>query len=280
LLTFPNAKLNLGLYITARRPDGFHTLETVFLPLPWADALEMLPAAAGQSTGLALTGRPIPGAPATNLCVRAYELLRADFPGLPPVQIHLHKVVPIGAGLGGGSADAAFALKAANELFGLGLPVETLEGYARRLGADCAFFIQNRPVLALEKGDVFEEIALSLAGTACAVVYPGLHIGTAEAYARIVPRAPAHPLRGALAGPIDTWRDTVGNDFETALAPAYPVLAAIKQQLYAAGAAYASLSGSGSAVYGLWPGQAEAPVLHWPAEYLVWRGQLGGNVEG
>ncbi|MGI4883418.1 MAG: 4-(cytidine 5'-diphospho)-2-C-methyl-D-erythritol kinase [Janthinobacterium lividum] len=274
MLTFPNAKLNLGLYVTARRHDGFHTLETVFVPLPWTDALEILPAAPGQPTGLGLSGRPIPGAPDTNLCVRAYALLQADFPQLPPVQLHLHKVVPIGAGLGGGSADAAFALKAANELFGLQLSTEALENYARRLGADCAFFIQNKPVLAREKGDVFEEIHLDLAGTACAVVYPGLHVSTAEAYARIVPQVPAHPLRVALGAPIGTWRHTVANDFETALTPTYPVLAAIKQQLYAAGAAYASLSGSGSAVYGLWPGQAEAPALPWPAEYLVWRGQL------
>ncbi len=274
MLTFPNAKLNLGLYITARRPDGFHSLETVFLPLPWTDALELLPAAPGQPTNIALTGRPIPGAPETNLCVRAYALLRADFPRLPPVQLHLHKVVPIGAGLGGGSADAAFVLKAANELFGLALSIEALEDYARHLGADCAFFIRNRPVLAVGKGDEFEEIALDLAGTACAVVYPGLHIGTAEAYARVLPRAPAHPPRAALAGPIETWRDTVGNDFETALASTYPVLAAIKARLYAAGAAYASLSGSGSAVYGLWPGQPEAPAIDWPAEYLVWRGAL------
>ncbi len=274
MLTFPNAKLNLGLYVTARRPDGFHTLETVFLPLPWTDALEMLPAPAGQPTGIALTGRPVPGAPGANLCVRAYELLQADFSRLPPVQLHLHKVVPIGAGLGGGSADAAFALKAANELFELNLSVEALEGYARRLGADCAFFIQNRPVLARGRGDVFEAVALRLAGTACAVVYPGLHIGTAEAFARVVPRAPAHPLRGALAGPIGTWRDTVRNDFEASLAPAYPALADIKQTLYAAGAAYASLSGSGSAVYGLWPGRAEAPALAWPAGYVAWRGQL------
>ena len=273
MLVFPNAKLNLGLYVTARRPDGFHNLESVLVPLPWTDALELLPAPAGQPTHLKLSGRPIPGAPATNLCVRAYELLQADFAQLPPVQIYLHKLVPIGAGLGGGSADAAFALRAANDLFGLGLSGEALEGYARRLGSDCAFFIQNRPVLAVEKGDVFEEIDLNLAGTGCVVVYPNRHIGTAEAYARVVPRPPAHPLRAALAQPMTTWRDTVGNDFEAALAPAHLVLADLKQQLYAAGAAYASLSGSGSAVYGLWP-EGEPPARSWPADYSVWQGVL------
>ena len=273
MLTFPNAKLNLGLYVTAKRPDGYHALETVFLPLPWADVLEVLPAPKGQAASdLTLTGRLIPGEAATNLCLKAYELLKADFPALPAAQMQLHKIVPIGAGLGGGSADAAFALRAIGEVFGLNLSVAQLEGYARRLGADCAFFIQNKPCLALERGDVFEPITLSLSGTACVVVYPGLHISTAQAFAGIVPQAPKMPLREALAQPMSTWRDTVSNDFETSLAPVYPVLAAIKEQLYAAGAAYASLSGSGSAVYGLFAG--EAPVLAWPSEYLVWRGQL------
>lgn len=273
MLVFPNAKLNLGLYITERRPDGFHSLESVFVPLPWTDALEILPAPAGAATSITLTGRPIPGAPATNLCLRAYELLQADFPQLPPAQLYLHKVVPIGAGLGGGSADAAFALKATNELFGLDLSAEALENYARRLGSDCAFFVQNKPVLAIEKGDVFEEINLNLAGVGCVVVYPNLHISTGEAYARIVPQLPKHPLREALAQPMSTWRDTVSNDFETALTPAHPVLAELKQQFYDAGATYASLSGSGSAVYGLWAGGEPGP-LAWPAEYAVWQGLL------
>ena len=275
MLSFPNAKLNLGLYVTAKRPDGYHALETVFLPLPWADVLEVLPAPKGQlAASLALSGRPIPGEVSTNLCLKAYALLKADFPDLPAVQMQLHKIVPIGAGLGGGSADAAFALRAIGEVFGLGLSTEQLESYARRLGADCAFFIQNQPCLALERGDVFEPIGLSLAGTPCVVVYPGLHISTAQAFAGIVPQAPAQLLRAALAAPMATWRDTVFNDFEQTLAPAYPVLADIKQQLYSAGATYASLSGSGSAVYGLFPGQAEAPALAWPSEYLMWRGIL------
>ncbi|MCI1189581.1 4-(cytidine 5'-diphospho)-2-C-methyl-D-erythritol kinase [Hymenobacter sp. DH14] len=273
MLVFPNAKLNLGLYVTQRRPDGFHTLESVFVPLPWTDAFEMLPAVAGQSTSLTLTGRPIPGDPATNLCVRAYELLQADFPELPPVQLYLHKIVPIGAGLGGGSADAAFALKAANELFSLNLSTEALESYARQLGSDCAFFIRNKPVLAVEKGDVFEEIDLNLNGVGCVVVYPNLHISTAEAYARIAPQLPQHPLRAALAQPMSTWRNTISNDFETALTPSHPVLAEIKQQLYDAGATYASLSGSGSAVYGLWE-SGEPAATTWPAEYTVWQGML------
>ncbi|OON67388.1 4-(cytidine 5'-diphospho)-2-C-methyl-D-erythritol kinase [Hymenobacter sp. CRA2] len=272
MLVFPNAKLNLGLHITERRPDGFHTLETVMVPLPWCDALEVLPAA---ETSLALTGRPIPGDPATNLCRRAYELLQADFPQVPPVQLHLHKVVPIGAGLGGGSADAAFALRALNTVLGLGLTGEQLEAYARRLGSDCAFFIRNEPALATGRGDELQPLPLpQLRGAACKVIYPNLHISTAEAYAGVTPQAPRHELRTALAGPIETWRDTVVNDFEDSLAPKYPLLEQLKQQLYVAGAAYASLSGSGSAVFGLWPGQALPPALKLPAEFLVWDGQL------
>lgn len=273
MLVFPNAKLNLGLYVTERRPDGFRNLESVFVPLPWSDALEVLPAPAGTETSLTLSGIPIPGEPATNLCLRAYKLLNADF-GLPPIQMHLHKVVPIGAGLGGGSADAAFALKALNELFALGLPTEQLEGYARRLGSDCAFFIGNQPVFAYERGDVFEAVSLNLAGMACKVVYPGLHISTAEAYARVEPRRPEHELRAALGQPLETWRDTVRNDFEAALTPHYPVLGQIKAALYEAGAAYASLSGSGSAVYGLFPGHELPPFIELPVEYLVWNGRL------
>ncbi|WP_303312131.1 4-(cytidine 5'-diphospho)-2-C-methyl-D-erythritol kinase [Hymenobacter sp. BT730] len=270
MLVFPNAKLNLGLYVTSVRPDGFRNLESVFVPLPWCDALEVLPA---TDTTLKLTGIPIPGDPATNLCRRAYELLKTDF-NLPPVQMHLHKVVPIGAGLGGGSADAAFMLRALNELFSLQLSAEKLETYARQLGSDCAFFIQNQPVFAYEKGDVFEPIPLSLQGIACKVIYPGLHISTAEAYARVQPRPPRHALRAALAQPMETWRDTVSNDFEDALTPYHPVLGELKQALYAAGAVYASLSGSGSAVYGLFPGMEEPPQMALPTEYLVWNGKL------
>ncbi|MCB2408571.1 4-(cytidine 5'-diphospho)-2-C-methyl-D-erythritol kinase [Hymenobacter lucidus] len=270
MLVFPNAKLNLGLYVTEQRPDGFRNLESAFVPLPWTDALEVLPA---TDNALTLTGIPIPGEVSTNLCWRAYELLQADF-NLPPVQMHLHKVVPIGAGLGGGSADAAFALRAMNTLFDLKLSTAQLQQYARRLGSDCAFFIENKPVFAYEKGDIFELLALDLTGVACKVVYPNLHISTGEAYSRVVPRKPRHDLRASLAQPMETWRETVSNDFEEALTPHYPLLAEIKHALYAAGAVYASLSGSGSAVYGLFPGLEMPPTLGVRHDYLVWDGLL------
>lgn len=272
MLLFPNAKLNLGLHVTARRPDGFHSLETAFVPIQWCDALEVRPTDAAE-TALTLTGRPIPGDPAANLCRRAWEVLKANFPNLPPAALHLHKVVPIGAGLGGGSADAAFALRGLNEVFKLGLSTEALLAYARRLGADCAFFLLNRPLLAGGRGDEFKPLELpQLAGCSVAVVWPGVGISTAEAFRGVVPAASKVTLAAVLACPLREWRGALVNDFEAALALRFPVLAEVKATLYAAGAAYASLSGSGSAVYGIFAG--EAPKLTWPAEFATWRGAL------
>src|SRR5688572_14534594 len=178
MIAFPNAKLNIGLNVTERRPDSFHNLESVFYPVQWCDALEILPA---KETKFTSSGIEIPGTIESNLCLKAYQLLKTDFE-LPPVKIHLHKNIPIGAGLGGGSSDAAFTLKLLNQLFELNIAEDKLEDYARKLGSDCAFFIRNKPVFAHEKGDVFEPIKLDLTGYNCVVVYPNLHITTAEAY--------------------------------------------------------------------------------------------------
>lgn len=273
MLLFPNAKLNLGLHVVRRRPDGFHELETAFIPLPWCDALEVLPAD-GRAPTLRLSGRPISGSdPATNLCLRAWELLKADFPALHPVALHLHKMLPIGAGLGGGSADAAFALRGINETLALGLTTEQLLPYARRLGADCAFFLLNTPVIATARGDEFRPLALpQLAGCHAVVVWPGGGISTAEAFQQVRPAVPPVPLADALAQPLAAWRETLTNDFEVALAPRYPVLAEVKAALYAAGASYAALSGSGSAVFGLFT--EEPPTLAFPPAFVVWQGAL------
>ncbi|MBC3783807.1 4-(cytidine 5'-diphospho)-2-C-methyl-D-erythritol kinase [Spirosoma utsteinense] len=268
MITFPNAKINLGLRIIRKRPDGFHNLQSCFYPIGWSDVLEIIPA---DATAFSSSGLPIPGAAETNLCIRAYNLLKADY-DLPPVHVHLHKLIPIGAGLGGGSADASFALKLLNDRFGLGLRTELLEGYARLLGSDCAFFIQNRPMYCVEKGDMFDEIAVDLRGYHLLLVYPNLAISTAEAYAAIRPRQPETDLYDDLLAPIDTWRTTIQNDFEASLFPNYPVLAAIKQQMYAEGAIYASMSGSGSTVYGIF----DAPVIcpNQFSDYSVWQGKL------
>lgn len=268
MVTFPNAKINLGLLITEKRPDGYHNLQSCFYPVGWSDALELLPA---SETAFSSTGLPIPGEPMQNLCVKAYEQLRRDF-DIPPVHIHLQKNVPIGAGLGGGSADAAFTLRLLNDRFTLGLSTEQLENYARTLGSDCAFFIQNRPVYCIEKGDVFQEIDLSLSGYYIVLVYPNLAISTAEAYARIRPQQPERSLAEWLAQPLSNWRDTVRNDFEASLFPAYPLLASVKEQLYEAGAVYASMSGSGSTLYGIF--DAPPADLNQFSQYRVWQGKL------
>jgi len=269
MILFPNAKLNIGLNVISQRPDGFRNLESCFYPVQWCDALEILPAAENRFT---LSGIPVPGNTDTNLCLKAYELLKADY-DLAPVFMHLHKNIPIGAGLGGGSADAAFALRLLNDLFRLNLNAEQLQDYARRLGSDCAFFIRNQPVFATEKGDIFQDIKLDLTGYGCTVVYPDLHITTAEAYSQVIPQAPGQPLLAALQQDISTWKYTVKNDFEVALFPRYPMLAEIKEQLYQSGALYASMTGSGSAVFGIFPkDQVMEPTF--PAAYRVWRGLL------
>ncbi|WP_461088674.1 4-(cytidine 5'-diphospho)-2-C-methyl-D-erythritol kinase [Spirosoma gilvum] len=268
MIAFPTCKINIGLRITEKRPDGFHNLQSCFYPVAWGDVLETIP---GTEFNFSHSGLPIPGDASTNLCVRAYNLLKADF-DLPPVQMHLHKIVPIGAGLGGGSADAAFTLKLLNDQFHLGLSIQQLEDYARQLGSDCAFFIQNRPQYCLEKGDVFSDIPVDLTGYYILLVYPNLAISTAEAYAGVRPHQPEAPLLDQLQAPIDTWRATIHNDFEDSLFPRYPVLADIKQQLYTAGAVYASMSGSGSTVYGIF--NAPIPTPDQFQEYNVWQGKL------
>ncbi len=268
VLVFPSCKINIGLRITEKRSDGFHNLQSCFYPVGWSDALESIPS---STFSFSSSGLPIPGESAKNLCVRAYELLKADF-DLPPIQIHLHKIVPIGAGLGGGSADAAFMLKLLNEQFAVGLDVAQLENYARKLGSDCAFFIQNRPLYCTEKGDVFADIGVDLQGFHVVLIYPNLAISTAEAYAGVQPRQPETVLCEQLQMPIDTWRNTVRNDFEDSLFPKYPVLNQLKQQLYEAGAVYASMSGSGSTVYGIFNAPIATPNQF--SAYRVWKGNL------
>lgn len=272
MITFPNAKINIGLNILGKQSDGFHDLESCFYPVGWTDALEILPKADSKAcTTFRSSGIPIPGDPDANLCLKAYHLLARDF-SLPPVDIHLLKAVPIGAGLGGGSADAAFTIKALDQLFSLGIPTQRQQDYARTLGSDCAFFIQNEPKYCFGKGDQFEEIALRLTGRWIVLVNPGLHISTAEAYAGVVPRPPAHELRALLQEPIATWRDFVRNDFEAHLFENHPILPRIKQELYTLGARYASMSGSGSTLYGIFDQEPE--IKNNFSDSIVWKGEL------
>ena len=247
MVTFPNAKINIGLQVLSRREDGYHNLETVFYPINLCDVLEIVEAG---EVRFFPSGLAIPDDGAENLCVRAYRLLQLDY-DLPPVHIYLHKVIPIGAGLGGGSSDAAFLLKLVNQYFGLGLDEGQLMGYARKLGADCAFFIRNAPVLATGIGDVFQEVELDLSAYRMVLVKPDIHVSTAMAYAAVRPDPEGRRLAGAIGAPVETWRGSVVNDFEKGIFAAHPEVAAIKQLLYERGAVFAAMSGSGSSVYGL-----------------------------
>ncbi len=268
MVTFPNAKINLGLNIVGKRPDGFHDITSCFYPVGWSDALEILTA---DELTFTSSGLPIPGDASANLCLKAYQLLSKDF-DLPPVSIHLLKAVPIGAGLGGGSADAAFTIKALNKLFSLGISTEKQQDYARALGSDCAFFIENKPMYCFGKGDEFEEIDLRLTGKWMLLVNPGLHISTAEAYAGVIPQVQSTGLRDLLQQPIELWCDSVENDFEKNIFENHPILPQIKKKLYDLGAQYASMSGSGSTLYGIF-GQEPNPANNFQNS-TVWKGEI------
>lgn len=251
MITFPNAKINIGLQVTERRPDGYHNLDTVFYPIPLHDALEVIVAEeADYDCRLHLSGVDIAGAPDTNLVVRAYRLLAADYP-LPSVDIYLHKHIPTGAGLGGGSADASYMLRMLNEMFTLGISTERLEAYAAQLGADCPFFITCAPVYATGIGNEFHPITLDLSGLHIVIVKPEVFVSTKEAYSMVHPEKPAVTLDKKIAAPISEWRESISNDFEKGIFALHPELQGIKDKLYELGAVYAAMSGSGSALFGL-----------------------------
>jgi 4-diphosphocytidyl-2-C-methyl-D-erythritol kinase len=268
MTTFPNAKINIGLQIIQKRPDGFHDIASCFYPVGWADALEVIEA---EAFSFSSSGIDIPGDAAKNLCVKAYDLLKADF-ALPPVAMHLLKNVPIGAGMGGGSADAAFTLKLLNDKFQLKISISDLENYARQLGSDCAFFVQNKPMYCFDKGDQFTDIEINIKGKYVVLVYPNLHISTAEAYSGVKPQQPKTDLIEALKLPLSDWKNYVVNDFEIGLFEKYPVLLQIKNQLYEQGAAYASMTGSGSTLFGIF--ESEPQLANNYADYVVWKGRV------
>ncbi len=247
MIVFPNAKINIGINITGRRPDGYHNIETVFYPLPIYDALEALP---GDELTFHSSGLEIPGRIEDNLCIKGYHLMSKDY-DLPPVNIHLLKHIPIGAGLGGGSANAAFFIKLINNLFELKLTTEQMLDYARQLGADCAFFIENKPVFAYEKGDRFEDIQLDLSCHHIALVMPPAHVSTAEAYRGVKPAPVEQSLKELIKLPVVEWKHHVKNDFEESVFKNHPVIRGVKAALYEADAIYASMSGSGASVFGI-----------------------------
>lgn len=271
MLIFPNCKINIGLQIISKRSDGFHSIETLFVPISGlCDVLEIQESNQFEFTSFGMDSESLF---ADNLCVRAYQLMQQAY-DLPPVKMHLHKCIPIGAGLGGGSANAAFTLLLLNKFFKLSLDIKKLKTYAQLLGSDCVFFIENKTVLGLEKGDVLLPVEVSaLKNKYIYIVKPNVHINTAKAYALAKPEKPAVLLRNLLKSPIGKWKDTISNDFERIIFPNYPVLQSIKNSLYEQGAIYASMSGSGSACYGIFD---EKPFVNkeFPSDFFQWIGNL------
>lgn len=258
MVLFPNSKINLGLRVTGKRPDGYHDLETIFYPLPLRDALEVTTCpVVKESTSpfdLTITGSSIPGDPATNLCRKAWELLKNRFPSMPPVRMHLHKTIPTGGGLGGGSSDGAFTLQLLNEELKLNLTTETLLDYALSLGSDCPFFIHNRPCYATGRGEKMEDIIVDLSGYYFVVIHPGIHVDTGDTFKSLdnVGAASGEPsLKNIISQPVSNWKNTLINEFEEPVFKKHPGIKNIKQQLYDAGAEYAAMTGTGSSVFGI-----------------------------
>lgn len=274
MVVFPNAKINLGLRVKAKRSDGYHELDTVFLPVPLTDILEIITDSSVVDAACAFnqTGIPIPGDASNNLCIKAYDLLKKDHPSIPPVRIHLHKVIPMGAGMGGGSSDGAFMLRLLNEKYKLNLDDATLKAYALKLGSDCPFFIENKPSHAMGRGEIMEPIQLNLGNKTLALVCPGIHVSTAAAFSTIRLSPDALSTKYIVEGRFEDWKKELHNDFENTVFPLYPELKAIKEKLYNSGAGYAAMSGSGSTIFGIFEG--EPPALQWPAHYQVFIKQI------
>lgn len=275
MVLFPNCKINLGLNVTSKRADNYHNIETVFYPIDWCDALEILPANKIQPTlsplnpvEFSCTGLTVPGNPSDNICLKAYSLLNKDFPALlPSSSIHLHKTIPTGAGLGGGSSNGAFTLLLINNIFNLNLTTEQLHQYAFNLGSDCPFFIHNTPCFATGRGEQHEPLPLDLSPFSFLIVYPGIHIRTAWAFAQLQPSPSCKPVKDIVTQPVISWKDELLNDFEVPIFQEYPQIKEIKNTLYTNGALYASLSGSGSSVYGIFH-KNKVPQLKWNNNYI------------
>jgi 4-diphosphocytidyl-2-C-methyl-D-erythritol kinase len=248
MITFPNAKINLGLNVVAKRDDGYHNIETIFYPVSGlTDILEIVES--GEFS-FNQTGIHVDSSPEDNLCVKAYRILEREY-HLPPVSIYLHKIIPLGAGLGGGSSDASFTLITLNKMFGLNILSGQLKNYASDLGSDCAFFIDNIPSKASGRGEVLESVEVNISGLHLLLVKPDIHVSTKEAYGNIVPQIPDLSVSDIMKLPIDKWKDRLQNDFEKSIFPRHPAIAQIKEKMYEQGALYSSMSGSGATVFGL-----------------------------
>lgn len=260
MVTFPNCKINLGLNILRKREDNFHEIETAFFPLPIYDVLEIVTSENEKE----FTNTGISGGQADhNLCMKAYELLKKDFPGLPKIKMHLHKTIPAGAGLGGGSADGAFTLSLLNKKYNLNISVQQLFVYALQLGSDCPFFLMNKPAIAKGRGEQLEEIDFSLSAYKIVIANPAIHISTKDLFQQIAPAVPAKRIKDILQQPIETWKNDLVNDFEQIIFQFYPQIKKIKDQLYQNGALYASMTGTGSTVFGIF---SQSDEVHLPQQ--------------
>ncbi len=260
MIAFPHAKINLGLSVISKRPDGFHNLETIFYPIALRDALEIVPS---TSTKIILSGLKIPGTANENLTLGAYKLLKKKYPVIADLEIHLHKTIPMGAGLGGGSSDAAGMLQLLNQYFDLHIPVEELNEFATTLGSDCSFFLQSLPCFASGRGEMLVPIHFNLDKYSILLIHPEIQIATSWAYSRIQPVSPAYSLKESILQPVQNWKALIHNDFEIPVFEEYPSLKKIKEGLYAAGALYAAMTGSGSTLYGIFD-KSEIPSAAFP----------------
>ncbi len=274
MLKFPNAKINIGLNIVEKLEDGYHSIQSIFYPVGLCDALEVIENKEPQAERFTMTfsGIEIPGEANDNLCYYAYHLVAQDYP-LPNVKVHLHKHIPIGAGLGGGSADAAFFIRLLDEKFELGISWGEMHNYARQLGSDCSFFISNKPAYAEGRGDRYESMNLDLSNYYIAIIYPHIHINTGKAYSGVTPEQPLRSLENDILNlPIEQWREFIKNDFEKSVFKQYPEIKNIKEKLYSLGAVYAAMSGSGSSVFGLFSKQTF--LINEFKECFVWEGKI------
>lgn len=271
MIVFPNCKINLGLQVLQKRSDGYHDIATVFYPVQLRDALEIVPLGAAQETVIHHYGLPINGSTADNLCLKAWHLLKKDFPGLSPVEIHLLKNIPMGAGLGGGSSDGAFMLQLLNQKYQLNLSGEQLIAYALQLGSDCPFFILNKPCYATGRGELLQPIDLDLSGFQLVIANTGIHVNTGWAFSQLGPGPVAtkrKPIAETLREPVTEWKNQLTNDFEEPVFKAHPRIKQVKENLYSTGAVYASMSGSGSTVFGIFNSSINL-TSGLPAHYTV-----------
>ncbi len=271
MIRFPNAKINLGLNVVEKRSDGYHNLETVFYPLPIYDSLEVVSSELlDDAYEFSSSGISIDGSPDKNLVIKALNVLSKNN-RLPNVKIHLHKVIPMGGGLGGGSSDGAFMLMILNEMFDLNLNNQQLINYALQLGADCPFFVINKPAFATGVGELLEPISLNLSGIYLVLLNPNIHISTALAFSKVVPKHPSKSVREIIELPRSNWKELLLNDFEPSVFSAYPIIKDIKDSLYQNGAFYASMSGSGSSVYAIFESKPEIISF---SDFVIWEGYL------